>query len=338
MATWADFCVENGRRSDIELDREIAALRSTVALAPNFFPAQAFLGNFLSVAAERAQPSARSALTEEGLAAAMRAQQLAPEQGEGYSVEAKLRQEVEPARAEALYLKALSLRQSKMRWEAQEYSHLLDRMGRIDDAAEQHHRVLAVQPNNSFEIAGIGWGDAVRGRYVSADQMFNRLERQILESKCSPLFRLYLAVWTRNWSAAQAIARGPTECVSPERVALVDALSSGDPARISRVGAQFETLANDPATLNRATVTALAMTGRDKAAVAALGRLIDQYGQLRTLPLAWEPSFAAARRTPEFEALAIRYGLVDYWRTSGHPPDFCRAPDPPDLCRRLSSR
>jgi DNA-binding winged helix-turn-helix (wHTH) protein/tetratricopeptide (TPR) repeat protein len=338
MATWADYCVANARtnaRSSADLDRELAALRRTVALEPKFFPANVYLGAFLSKAAQRAQPSARTALIEEGLASAMRAQQLEPRQGEGYMAEATLREDAEPARAEALYLKALSLRPSRLLWEVQPYSHLLERMGRIDDAAEQHRRLLAVQPNNLFEMGSIAWDDAVRGRYDAAEQTLNGLERQLADPQCSLRLRLDVAVWARNWPVAQAIAHEQSGCrLTPGRVELVEALSSGDPARISRAGSQFETLAADPATLSRFIVVALALTGRDRAAVAALGRLIDRDGP-GDLSLVYEPPFASARRTPEFEALATRYGLVGYWRTSGHAPDFCRAPDPPDLCRRL---
>jgi hypothetical protein len=333
MATWADFCVENSRNGAPDLDRELAALRSTVALDPEFFFAHVELATFLSVAAERTdQLSARRGLTDEGLTSAMRAQRLEPGRGEGYMAEALLRQDADPARGEALYLEALSRRPSRLLWEAQDYSHLLERVGRIDDAAEQHRRVLAVQPTNPFEIDGIAWDDAIRGRYDSAERT---LERQEMDPQCFLWLRLDIAVWSRNWPAAQASARAPSGCFPmPGRVALVDALASGDPARISRAGAQVETLAADPANLSRFTVAALAMTGRDKAAVAALGRLVDREGP-RWVQLVYEPEFAAARRTPEFEALATRLGLVGYWRTTGHAPDFCRAPDPPDLCGRL---
>jgi tetratricopeptide (TPR) repeat protein len=252
--------------------------------------------------------------------------------------EAALREDAAPVRAEALYLEALSLRQSRLLWEAQTYSRLLERMGRIEDAAEYDRRLLAVQPNNPFDISHMAWDDAVRGRYDVAEQTLDRLERQLLDPQCIGGLRFNVAVWARNWPLAQSIARKPSGCGLPSaRVALVDALSSGDPARISHASAQFETLATDPATLSRFTVTALAMTGDDKASLAALGRLIERDGP-GTLSLVYEPSFAAIRRTREFEALATRYGLVGYWRTSGHVPDFCRAADPPDLCRRLLVR
>lgn len=37
----------------------------------------------------------------------------------------------------------------------------------------------------------------------------------------------------------------------------------------------------------------------------------------------YEPGLEALRRTPEFWAVMTREGLIDYWRQSGHLPDFC---------------
>jgi tetratricopeptide (TPR) repeat protein len=265
----------------------------------------------------------------------MRAQRLEPEQGEGYMAEAMLREDADPARAETLYLKALNLHPSELLWEAQSYSRLVERMGRIDDAAEQLRRIQAVQPNNPFDMAHMAWEDAIRGRYDSAEQTLDRLDRQLLDPQCSTGLRFNVAVWAKNWPMARTIAHEPSSCgLTLGRVALVDAMSSGDAARIAHARAQFETLAADPATLSRFTVLALATTGGDKASVAALGRLIDRDGP-GALTVVYEPAFGAVRRTAEFEALATHYGLVRYWRTSGHVPDFCRVPDAPDLCRRL---
>jgi tetratricopeptide (TPR) repeat protein len=335
MPAWADYCIENAHMGRADLDRELAALRRTVALEPEFFTANVYLGAFLSRAARRAQPLARRALMLEGLASAMRAQQQEPTQGEGYMAEAMLREDADLARAEALYLKALGLRPSRLLWEAQAYSRLLERMGRIDDAAEQERRLLAVQPNNPFDMSHMAWDDAVRGRYDSAEQTLDRLRRQVMDPQCILGVRFEVAVLAKNWPVARAIAREPSGCGLPfGGVALVDALSSGDPALISRARAQFETLAADPATLSRFTVFALALTGDDKASLAALDRLIDRDGPA-ALSVVYEPSFTSVRRRPEFEALATRNGLVGYWHSSGHVPDFCRAADPPDFCRRL---
>jgi hypothetical protein len=42
---------------------------------------------------------------------------------------------------------------------------------------------------------------------------------------------------------------------------------------------------------------------------------------------------APLRRDPRFMQLAARIGLVDYWRSSGHWPDFCADPGLPYDCK-----
>jgi len=47
---------------------------------------------------------------------------------------------------------------------------------------------------------------------------------------------------------------------------------------------------------------------------------------------------APLRRDPRFMQLAARLGLVDYWRTSGHWPDFCSEPGLPYDCRDVATK
>jgi len=47
---------------------------------------------------------------------------------------------------------------------------------------------------------------------------------------------------------------------------------------------------------------------------------------------------APQRRDPRFMKLAARIGLVDYWTTSGHWPDFCSEPGLPYDCRKEAAR
>ena len=52
----------------------------------------------------------------------------------------------------------------------------------------------------------------------------------------------------------------------------------------------------------------------------------------------FEPFTASMRRDPRFMQLAARIGLVDYWKTSGHWPDFCSEPGFPYDCRVEADR
>ena len=44
------------------------------------------------------------------------------------------------------------------------------------------------------------------------------------------------------------------------------------------------------------------------------------------------------RRDPRFMPLVQRLGLVDYWRSSGHWPDFCSEPGLPYDCKAVAAK
>ena len=44
------------------------------------------------------------------------------------------------------------------------------------------------------------------------------------------------------------------------------------------------------------------------------------------------PDMKPFRADPRFMPLAKRLGLLDYWRSTGQWPDFCKAPDRPYDC------
>jgi hypothetical protein len=50
------------------------------------------------------------------------------------------------------------------------------------------------------------------------------------------------------------------------------------------------------------------------------------------------PLTAPLRRDPRFMKLAARLGLVDYWRTSAHWPDFCSDPTLPYNCKAVAAQ
>lgn len=52
----------------------------------------------------------------------------------------------------------------------------------------------------------------------------------------------------------------------------------------------------------------------------------------------FRPWLANVRRDPRFIRLAERLGLVDYWRRSGHWPDFCMDPDLPYDCKAEAAK
>lgn len=57
-----------------------------------------------------------------------------------------------------------------------------------------------------------------------------------------------------------------------------------------------------------------------------------------TVSLLFTPLTASMHRKPLFMALAHRLGLVDYWRRTGHWPDFCAEPSLPYDCKAEAAR
>lgn len=82
----------------------------------------------------------------------------------------------------------------------------------------------------------------------------------------------------------------------------------------------------------------LSAFGRDDEVFVALMRLpperVDQF-LLQTL---FRPTLSRLREKPRFLQIAQRYGLLEYWRTSGNWPDFCSEPDLPYDCKAEAAK
>src|SRR5262249_33982576 len=60
--------------------------------------------------------------------------------------------------------------------------------------------------------------------------------------------------------------------------------------------------------------------------------------ELRQIPepaTLFYPQLAPLRADPRFVSIAARLGLLDYWRTSGHAPDFCATEGSDPICIAL---
>jgi len=82
--------------------------------------------------------------------------------------------------------------------------------------------------------------------------------------------------------------------------------------------------------------------------LAAFGRTDDLINFLLTLRqgqrvgrfsgVLFRPAFRDFWHDPRSMAVAARFGLVDYWRSSGHWPDFCSWPDLPYDCKKEAAK
>jgi tetratricopeptide (TPR) repeat protein len=81
----------------------------------------------------------------------------------------------------------------------------------------------------------------------------------------------------------------------------------------------------------------MAELGREEEIYASIAELKDPLAREGT-DIYFRPTLKKFREDPRFMLLARRLGLLDYWRTSGHWPDFCFDTDLPYDCKAEAAR
>jgi hypothetical protein len=207
-----------------------------------------------------------------------------------------------------------------------DYIHLLRETGRIHEAAAVAQQLRdSADPRTSLNVLFPAAVLAAQtGR--SADASAIAQEAALHEPGLGRAIRRELAMWRGSPAEASAAAQQllgtwpPAACLT----AYFAALERGE--RATPLPPACSTAPPD------VRVRMLARAG-DVDGVFGVLRSADD---LRSNPeVLFYPELAKARADPRFLAVVDHLGLLDYWRTSGHWPDFCAAADRPYDCRAL---
>lgn len=292
-------------------------LRHAVAVDPQFAVAHAWLA--LSYVGTDTMPERHSSEFHQlASEASARALQLAPEQPWALLARARLlMRERAWAEAEKLFLRlqdASPLVES--RWNCLACFYMM--VGRIDEAVKRFELAHLMDPQLATNVLCAGIARAFAGDA----QQFRQTFEQAATLYGDEVRRL------RN--------RAFVSFALP-RTDLVEAVQAMSPARGSLHDRMLANL-NDP----QAALAELRTPGRFPAPYPAyhspMATWAAHFGDprlaLHFLELSagdssasysvWHPVFAEARRLPEFAAVASKFGLIDYWRESGHWPKNCR--------------
>jgi DNA-binding winged helix-turn-helix (wHTH) protein len=235
---------------------------------------------------------------------------------------------------EAMLQKALAGRPSDCACEYGDYSNFLSSVGRNAEARTYATRAREKEPKNIPWLRRAGETAAVAGDHDTARLELAQVAGYLPDPSSLDAWRMNLGIWSQDWPLANAmVMRQPDARLRQLQASLIAGLATGDASMIAATGQALLTRSRNDTTNDRATVTALAMAGNANEAVAAAGRLLAL--RPTSIALLFEPSFAQARQTPAFAALVAQLGLVNYWRRSGHFPDFCAASDAPVICASL---
>jgi tetratricopeptide (TPR) repeat protein len=213
----------------------------------------------------------------------------------------------------------------------------MTQLGRMKEAVSDARRAVQIRPfspraQDSYISALMyaGQFDAAREELSKAEGLFPGASD--LESA---RFRLNL----RYGSAEEALKQARKDDTQglPEQEAFLKARIEPSPANVTQaVERARKQLDGSPlSTANYAQV--LAEFGRTDELINFLlnWRRTDRGGSIGVI---FRPTFHNFWRDPRSMQVAARFGLVQYWRSSGHWPDLCSWPDLPYDCKAVSAK
>ncbi len=312
-----------GRQANAQgFQRAIALMREAVELDPRFAMAWAVLAVFYINAAIYSPESATNSrkLSAEAFE---RAKACAPDAAQVHDLEAT--QLMLGSRdwigGQEAYDKARKLSDGAF---GDVHPFFLACVGRIEDAIKGYQKIVRTDPLSPNQMYQFALDSA--GRYEDADADYKRT----LALPADPAVTEYFAL-------LRAMAREGSQTVKLQFRRYL-ALNDGYMPIHKEVLAKFDDKKavleilrkafDDPFYQDTSHMDGLAQLaayfGDDDLALACLRRgFVEMRGV--TVPAIWHPNFASLRKTEGFKDLVRDLGLYDYWRQSGHWPDFARA-------------
>lgn len=212
----------------------------------------------------------------------------------------------------------------------------LMRIGRLNDALSYAEQAAALDPLSP----------STRNAYILALAYSGRLPRALHEldeaQRRSPAAhnlietRFHLNMRYGDPRVALQILRSHGTGAGPEAFLL--ARIEPTPGNIERAIAVARAMAARFGTLVGGQVETLAAFGRNDEIYELLMQLPEQRFDGPLAATLFRPTLKNFRQQPRFLIVAQRFGLLDYWRSSGRWPDFCSDPDLPYDCKKEAAK
>jgi TolB-like protein len=305
----------------------LSDLRLIMAKAPNFAPAQSDFAKFGAYLAPHLPADQASAVRVESARAAKRALELDPHAADAYVAQEMLLPPTQWAQREELLRKAVSVDPN---WPHANgfLAILLTETGRMSEAATYGQRAAAADLQLDWKPFGAKMAcDGGQAAALAPD-----LKQRLANSPSDPDLK-----WALRWcllDAGQIREAQSTEdraalgtiTASGLRQAAEQALISGRPGDREKALEIGRKLAANDSSL--ATFVALWSTvlGDTNIAFRFLANFQPGYATTGTTEFLFVPQAEALRRDARFFILMKRYGLAQFWQSTGRWPDFCSGP------------
>lgn len=219
------------------------------------------------------------------------------------------------------------------------YANLLRGVGRNREAVVYARRAQTNNPLSPGAVYSLGWSLAVTGHLREANDLFERHAERWPGEDAVWTGQFRVSLWFGSPDEALAVLdEAPLDQPTDEEDRLwrlaINAFS-GNAAQRRRAA---EAVAAQTDFDGNARVALLARLGDANGAFAVAEQLLRDNGSNAWWGTFFEPMAVNLRRDVRFMPLMQRAGLIEYWRTTDHWPDFCAEPDLPYDCRAEATR
>ena len=332
----------NGHGSRESAYEMLASLRAVAAKAAGFAPAHSDLAKFDTYFSSYLPPDQAAPLRQEGEAEAHKALALDPKSPDAYLTLAELLPPMDWAGHEKLLRQGLA---GDPGWPFTNavLGLMLSDTGRLQEAGGYLQKAVAADLQIDWSLSNIQLQCGSGQFEPTTGDMTAALKRNPEDGKAGYGLRHCLR-FARRWTELRALAVAPSS----------NPANRNDPTSPIYDTYLVAEISRKPADVARARSAALTAAGSENRwavsnaidALSVLGFTDDAFAAAKkyTPRAQGDAAFlfftlaAPLRRDPRFMQLAARIGLVDYWRTSGHWPDFCADPGLPYNCQTEANR
>jgi tetratricopeptide (TPR) repeat protein len=227
------------------------------------------------------------------------------------------------------------------------FSGLLAQAGRLQAATEMARRGVALDPLWPGPTWSLGMRLLDAGRQNEGLATFDRMAEIWPRHEATRIGRFWARAMYGDPDDALTLladARTIPPDLDTQGVMLwrqyLSAIKSGGLADMSRAATAIESGERSGALGSGPAMVMLSRLGDIDGAFAAADRYVDRFASYEPTgpPFLFIAATGPMRRDPRFMRLVARLGLVDYWRSSGHWPDFCSEPGLAYNCRAEASK
>lgn len=328
-----------GCAADVDGEEAISIYRQITAKAPKFAAGWAGLALLESDANVFSANDDRDARRKSVIDHLAEARRLDPNVEEGFAAEAFLQLDDGAGAAKALAVldRGIAVHPDSALLHGLK-SAALQNVGRMNEGVAEAEQAAELNPVSSATRQALISALAFSGRTKEAFDLLDQADRTWPGAKTFANTRYVLNLRFGDPAAALRYLRdsGTGEAAGSASdeawAAFLEARIDPTPAKIARALDEFRVRNLSQPVSITGYVQALATFGRIDEAYAVAAKPAAQRGLRPAASVLFRPHMKALRYDPRFIALSKRLGLLDYWRGSGHWPDFCSEPRLPYNC------